>query len=86
MHWGKLPNSSPGSEVVPGRQMKTKKHADVSQVAHGEAGDARHMENLLLGEVEGSKGTKWLSEVVGCRDVPRPNIPRTGKIKNAYLR
>ena len=47
--------------------MKTKKHADVSQVANGEEGDARHMENLLLGEVEGSKGTKWLSEVVGCK-------------------
>ena len=47
-------------------QMEIKKRANASQMEQGDGGDGDHVENPLLSEVEGSKGTKLLSEAVGC--------------------
>ena len=46
--------------------MKTKKRANAFQVEQGDGGDGGHVENPLLSEVEGNKGTKLLFEVVNC--------------------
>ena len=46
--------------------MKTKKRANASQVEQGDGGDGGRVENPLLSEMEGSKGTKMLFEAVGC--------------------
>ena len=46
--------------------MKTKKYDNASQVEQGDEGGGRHVENPLLREVEGSKGTKLLFEAIGC--------------------
>ena len=46
--------------------MKTKKHANASQVEQGDGGDGGHVENPLLSKVEGNKDTKLLSKAVNC--------------------
>ena len=46
--------------------MKTKKHDNASQMEQGDEEDGGHLENPHLSEMEGIKGTKLLSEGVGC--------------------
>lgn len=46
--------------------MRIKKRANAPQAEKGEEGDVHHAENAILGEEEGSRGTRKLSRAVGC--------------------
>ena len=48
--------------------MKTKKHANASQVEQGDGDDGGHVENPLLSEVEGSRGTQLLCKLLIVSD------------------
>ena len=50
---------------MPNCQMKTRKHANASQVEKGDGGDHHNAENFMLGRIGGSRGTKRSSEAVG---------------------